>query len=262
MRIGKLEYIETIENAETSENLIQLIQSEKHRHLSKSETWKNWWHYYKWYVLCSVILLGIACDLAGNALGLWRPAPDFQIAYVGKEPLPEDTVNALEHAFAALGEDWDLDFNKDGKILVKINQYASCQSPDSDAPYYGTASEISLIGDISDCDSYFFLLENPDSFQREHQLLANPDGSCPDKADVSTAGKVLLWSDCPALSELELGSYSASLFGQRTAGDSQELLAAFYIGRRCFYTDAMTDNAQQCSALWELLSGNSREGDG
>lgn len=37
-------------------------------------------------------------------------------------------------------------------------------------------------------------------------------------------------------------------------GDNQELLADFYIGRRCFYTDTMTENAKQCSALWDLLS--------
>lgn len=254
MRIGNIEDMENTENAET---LIALIQSEKHRHLSRLEKWKNWWHYYKWYVICGIILAGIACNLAGNALGLWQPAPDFQIAYVGETALPKDTVSALENAFASMGQDngFDLDFNRDGKVIVKVNQYAgNSQSADSDAHYYGTAAEITLIGDISDCDSYFFLLENPDSFQQTHQLLANPDGSCPDKADDSVSDKVLLWSDTPVLSELELGSYSASLFGQRTTGDSQELLARLYLGRRCFYNDTMTDNAEQCSALWNLLT--------
>ncbi len=146
-------------------------------------------------------------------------------------------------------------FSRDGKVIVQVNQYAgNSQSADSDAHYYGTASEITLIGDISDCDSYFFLPENPDSFQQTHQLLANPDGSCPDKADDSTSDKALPWSDCPALSGLELGSYSTSLFGQRTTGDSQELLARLYLGRRCFYTGTMTNNAEQCSALWSLLT--------
>lgn len=254
MRIGNLEDIEDTEN---SENLIQLIQSERHRHLSGTEKWKNWWYYYKWYVLCGIILTGIAISWLGNALGLWQPAPDFQIAYVGETALPEDTVNALESALAGLGEDLelDLDFNQDGKIIIKINQYPSnSQSPDSDAHYYETAAEISLIGDISDCDSYFFLLENPGAFQREHQLLANPDGSCPDKADDTTTDKVLLWSDCPVLSGLEFDSYSTNLSEQRTTAESQELLAGLFIGRRCFYNDTTTDNAEQCSALWELLT--------
>lgn len=157
MRIGNLEDSEDMkktkktknlenENIETSDNLIQLIQAQEQKDLKKSEKWKNWWHYYKWYVICGIILSGIACDLAGNALGLWQPSPDFQIAYVGETALPEETINALENAFAALDRDLglDLDFNGDGKVTVKIHQYAgSGQNPDSDARYYQTASEIS-----------------------------------------------------------------------------------------------------------------------
>jgi hypothetical protein len=254
MRIGNLE---EVKSTETTENLIQLIQSEETKHLSGIEKYQNWWHYYKWYVICGVILLGIACDLAVNALKLWQPIPDFQIAYVGETALPDNTINALENAFALLGEDLylDLDFNRDGKIIVKINQYASNSlNPDSDAHYYETASEINLIGDISDGDSYFFLLENPDNFQQEHQLLANPDGSCPSKTDNSIAGKVLSWSDCSALSDMELGTYSTNLFGQNITGDNQELLSKLYIGRRCFYTEPVTDNAEQCSALWNVIA--------
>ena len=248
MRIGNIDDLEKTGN---SENLINIIQSEGYKNLSKSEKRKNWWYYYKWYVICGVILLGIAIDLIGNALGLWRPSPDFQVAYVGNTALPQDTVTALESAFASIGRD----YNGDGKIIVQINQYANDdQSTDADAFYYGTASEITLLGDISDCESYFFLMDNPDSFQRAHQLLARPDGGCPDKTDTSTDDKVFLWSDCPTLSELELGSYSINILGQNITGSNQELLSGLYLGRRCFYTDTLTDNAEQCSELWDTLT--------
>jgi len=247
MRIGNIDDLEKTGN---SENLINIIQTAGYRNLSRAEKRKNWWHYYKWYVICSVILFGIACDLIRNVLGLWHPCPDIQIAYVGETPLPQDTIAALENAFASIG--WD--FNEDGKIIVKVNQYASnSQNADPDAVYYNTASEVTLIGDISDCESYFFLMDDPERFQREQQLLACPDGSCPDKADHSTDDKVLLWSDCPALSGLELGSYSINIFGENITGSNQELLSKLYIGRRCFYTDAVTDNVEQCSALWDTL---------
>lgn len=247
MRIGN---IDDLEKTGSSDNLISIIQSEGCRKLSRAEKCRNWWHYYKWYVICGVVLFGIACDLIGNTLGLWHPSPDIQIAYVGETPLPQNTVAALEAAFASIGGD----FNGDGKVTVKINQYASSsQNANPDAVYYGTASEITLIGDISDCESYFFLMDDPERFQREQQLLACPDGSCPDKADHSTDDKVLLWSDCPALSGLELGSYSINIFGENITGSNQELLAELYIGRRCFYTDAVTDNVEQCSALWDTL---------
>lgn len=174
----------------------------------------------------------------------------YHPAYVGETPLPQDTVVALEAAFTSIGGD----FNGDGKVTVKINQYANnSQNADPDAVYYGTASEITLIGDISDCESYFFLMNDPERFQREQQLLASPDGSCPDKTDHSTDDKVLLWSDCPVLSGLELGSYSINILGENITGSNQELLSELYIGRRCFYTDAVTNNVEQCSALWDTL---------
>lgn len=253
MRIGNIDDLEKTGN---SEDLINIIQSEEYKNLSRAEKRKNWWHYYKWYVVCGAILLGIACDLIGNALGLWQPSPDLQVAYVGETALPQDTATALENAFASIAGD----FNGDGKVIVQINQYANnSQSTDADAVYYGTASEITLIGDISDCESYFFLMDNPDSFQHTHQLLACPDGSCPDKTDQSTDDKVILWSDCPALSELDLGSYSIDILGQGITGSNQELLSGLYLGRRCFYTDTRTDNAEQCSALWDTLTNKTNK---
>lgn len=247
MRIGNLD---DLQQSEKAENLAKLIQSENREALTKSQKWKNWWHYHKWYVVCGVIVLGIACNVIGSALGIWEKTPDFQIAYVGRAQLPQDTVSALEQAFAAIAED----FNGDGEIIVQLNQYIdSAQPADVDTAYSEYASEIALIGDISDCESYFFLMDDPDNFQQEFQLLAAPDGSCPDEMDYSAEDKVIAWPDCPLLADMELGSYSTVLFGQTVSGQNQDLLSALYIGRRCFFTDAFTDNVKECSDLWDLL---------
>ena len=218
----------------------------------KRKKWKNWWYYYKWYVICGMILLVITGNLAGRALGFGVKTPDFQIAYIGKTMLPDETVKALEQAFAAIASD----FNGDGEIIVRINQYidGTPQSrTDAEAAYYEYASEISLIGDISECESYFFLMDSPDQFQKEFQLLATADGSCPDSADYSTADKVIPWSFCPLLAEMELGAYSTVILGETISGDSQDLLSELYLGRRCFFTDKLTDNAVKCSEFWDLL---------
>lgn len=211
---------------------------------------KNWWYYHKWYVIIGVILLGVAVDLICNALGLFTKSPDLQIAYVGKAPLPQDTVSALQQSFTSLAGD----FNHDGEIIVQINQYVGdSNTTDVEAAYYQYASEITLIGDISDCESYLFLMEDPQNFQREYQLLALPDGSCPDEADYSVEDKVIVWAQCPLLTGMELGSYSEMTMGQVTTGTNQELLAGLSLGRRCFYTDAVTDHLQECSDLWDML---------
>lgn len=214
------------------------------------KNWKNWWYYHKWYVIIGAILLGIAFDLIGSALGLFTKSPDLQIAYVGRAPLPQDTASALQQAFTALAGD----FNRDGEIIVQVNQYISNSSTtDVDTAYYQYASEITLIGDISDCESYFFLLEDPQDFQREYQLLALPDGGCPDEKDYSTEDKVIIWADCPVLAEMELSSDTESTMGQTPTESNRELLSKLSLGRRCFYTDAVTDNLQECSDLWDML---------
>lgn len=214
---------------------------------------KNWWYYYKWYVICGIIMIGIALRLITNALGIWEKKPDFQIAYIGSSQLPQDTVSALEKAFASIA----YDFNGDGEIIVRINQYTdNIPNADADSMYYEYASEIALIGDISDCESYFFLMDDPEHFQREFQLLADPDGSCPDETDYSVEGKVIAWTDCPLLCEADLGAYSTVILGETETGSNQELLSGLYIGRRCFYDENITANIDACNDLWRLLFQN------
>lgn len=209
---------------------------------------KNWWYYYKWYVICGAGLMILILYLAGSALGIFQEKPDYQIAYIGEKELPPDTVRALEQAFASISGD----FNKDGRTIVKLHQYVS-NKQNPDAVYYEYASEIGLIGDITDCESYFFLMDNPQAFQKSFHVLAAPDGSCPDELDFSTEDKAAVWKDCPVLASLELGTYSVSILGEEFSGKNQELLSGLYIGRRCFYTDDTADYADQCSELWQRL---------
>ena len=218
---------------------------------------KNWWYYHKWYVICGAILLFVLIDLTGNALGWFRKSPDIQIAYIGETRLPEETEEALKKAFASLADD----YNHDGEILVQVNQFVSGNPEDMDADTasYRQASTLTLMGDINDCESYFFLMERPEEVQKEFQVLAMPDGSCPDELDCSTEGKVFQGSSCNPLSETDLGSYTTTLFGQSQTGSNQELLSHLYLGRRCFYDERQTDHADECSHLWDTLKGGINE---
>lgn len=255
MRIGDLDYLHNSKASVDQNRAAERPDAPEPP--GKLENWKNWWYYHKWHVVCGVTLLGIIVNIVGSYLGLWTKKPDFQIAYVGRTQLPADTVSALEQAFVSLASD----FNGDGEILVKVNQYISnMKSLDPDtAYYYEYASEISLIGDISDCESYFFLMEDPEQFQRDFQLLACPDGSCPGDTDYSIEDKVIPWASCPLLAEMELGGYSsASILGEDISGSNQDLLSGLFIGRRCFFTDAATDHVNECKDLWNMLYSSSR----
>jgi len=214
---------------------------------------KNWWHYYKWYVICGAVFFGIAVHLIGNALGWFQKAPDIQIAYIGEKRLPDDTADALKKAFASLAED----YNHDGEILVQINQFISGRPDETDADSisYREALMIALMGDISDCQSYFFLMEKPEEVQKEFQVLAMPDGSCPDDTDFSIDDKVFQWKDLKALSEMNLGTYATVFPGETESGSNQEFLSDLYLGRRCFYNEKRSKHADKCSQLWNTLQG-------
>ncbi|MCD8353067.1 MAG: hypothetical protein LUC47_01950 [Clostridiales bacterium] len=229
------------------------VQPEEKIQRTPQEKRKNWWHYYKWIVVGGVVVVGITLSLILNAFGVGVVKPDYQIAYVGSSDLPDDTAEALTAALEALGED----LNGDGKVVVTLNQYCSSEDTEGDdtAAMQQYASEVELIADISDCESYFFLLEDPETFQTNYQVLAEADGSCPEETDYDWEDKVYLWSDCPVLDGLELGDYTESVLGETLTGESRDLLENLYFGRRCFYEENSNtvDNQEGCEALWELL---------
>ena len=212
---------------------------------------KNWWYYHKWYVISGIILFFISFNLLSNAFGWFKKTPDFQIAYIGEFPLPDDTVKALEKAFSSLADD----YNHDGQIIVHVNQYTTGSLNDNNADNleYRQASELQLIADIDHCESYFFLMETPEIIQDTYQILALPDGNCPAPSDFSVTDKTIVWSDIDVFQNLNLGSYKTTLLGNETSGENSELLAPLYLGRRCFYTSPKPENADDCAILWNKL---------
>ena len=217
------------------------------RELTKAEKRKNWWHYHKWHVVVAVVLLLIAADLVWGLLGRGEPKPDYQIAYVGANALPDDTATAVEAAFAALGED----LNGDGETVVKLVQYASSGGTDAQTIM---AAEVRLMADLTECGSYFFLLEDPERFQLNYGTLRRLDGSLPVEAGTSGEGMYLAWEECPVLAGMALGEYAYPLMGETVTGSSDELLSKLYIARRGFWTEKTAPYPDGCEALWKKIT--------
>ena len=214
--------------------------------LTPAEKRKNWWHYHKWHVAAGIVLAGIAVSWGCSALGLGQTKPDYQIAYVGKNALPDDTAAAIESAFAAYGED----LNGDGKVAVRLNQYPSGAADAEMA----ASTEVTLIADILERDSYFFLLEDPAAFQVNYHALRRLDGSLPEDDNYSAEGTYLAWADCPALAEQELGGYTYQTLGKTVTGDSGELAQRLCLARRGFWTEETCAYPEGCDTLWERLT--------
>lgn len=223
------------------------VKPDAPRELTEAEKRKNWWDYHKWHIVIGLALLGMFGSILWSALGIGQIDPDYQVAYMGEYALPDSTAAALESQFAALGED----LNGDGRVVVSLQQYPTSSSIDAEAVI---SSEVQLMADLLECESYFFLLEDPASFQKAYHILCRLDGSLPAEDDLSVENTCLSWEACPVLAGMDLGSYSYALADELLTGDSQTLLSGLFIARRGFWTEKSTAYPEGCAALWDTLT--------
>ena len=214
---------------------------------------QNWFYYYKWYVVIGALMLFFLIQWAGNLTGLFEKKPDVQIACVLNRPLSAEAQHFLEDTFAQAAED----YNSDGKVTVRIHSYLTAdESSTTEAQQSSAYSEVTLIGDINDCESYFFLMDDPDAVQVNWQILAQADGSCPAPTDYSTDDKTVPFT---ALSFSNGSGNSAAGTDTRPPEHMTEeeylYLTSLRFGRRCFYTEKHCKYEEKLSALWSLLTG-------
>ena len=215
---------------------------------------KNWLHYHWLYLVIAAVVFWVGISWLANALHWGETLPDYQIAYVGKSSLPDDTAHAIEAVFAQYGED----LNGDGKVCVKLHQYVSDTEDKENASTYALAAQMQFLSDMNAEDSYFLLLDDPAHFQLDYQALANWDGTPPDDNDYTAVGKTVRWTDCPVLAGADLGTYQTTVLGTTVTGKSAELVETLHLGRRAFYEDAKTEKAasarEGAERLWQDLT--------
>lgn len=137
------------------------VKPEKTVELTKQQRRRNWWYYHKWHVLIGGVLVLIAMDWTWSALT--QVHPDYQIAYVGAAPLDQEDAAAWEMRLSALGSDC----NGGGNVVVQLNQYLTVQED----TMYTAAANVKLLADLDARESYFFLLEDPEKFQADYEIL-------------------------------------------------------------------------------------------
>ena len=205
------------------------------RELTRKEKLLNWLDYYKWWLVAGIIGAILLGNLIWTMLGIGRVRPDYIFAYVSDGELPEEQAQTLETALATLGED----VNGDGQVVVELRQYARNLGGDMEsAMYFQYAASVTLAADIEMGESFFFLTDDPETFQAAYHIYAFPDGTPPAEDDYEVTDKVFLWSDCPALAGLDL---------------DQETMAGVYIGRRVFYQEDQLEKQGPSEALWAVI---------
>jgi len=210
------------------------VKPEEKRELTKEEKRKNWWDYHKNHVLIGVLAVALVAWFVYDTWIDVPPKPDFQIAYLGSESLPQDAVDALESALEAKIED----INGDGQIVVQVNQYLV----DADEKDYATimASQTRLTADFQECASFVFLMENPEDMQKRYEFMAYPDGREPAEDEMLSPELWLQWESCPALTGM-------------LEAEAQKPFQKLFLARR------IVDRPEQCAhldvytAIWEML---------
>lgn len=203
-------------------------------HYSRRKKLEIWFYYYKWWLAAAIFVLILLIPVFRNLLGIGIVNPDYQIACVTAGGISDSTVQALTEALEAMGQD----LNGDGIVKVSLVQYRTGAGDQETKLYFGYASTITIQADITECDSHFFLLDNPERFQIGYQVLADEQGSLPEDNDYSADGRYLPF---PAL-KLSLPEEAA------------RELSGLYIGQRGYYEESRVPELPAYRALWKLLT--------
>lgn len=218
------------------------------RTYTRQEKMANWWHYHWVALAVALVVLGLVVWTVHDALAQTRP--DLRVGYVGTHGLPIETAEALQQALLPYAEDR----NGDGQVVVQVSSYEvsfSGQSSGETAmadPYTQMAGTTQLSAELSPSgETWLFLLEDPAGFQNQTQSLQYPDGTTPPDGEAGDWQQmVYLWSDCPALTALDLGE----------AG--QGLPQPLYVGCRGSFTEEPAEGYAEATALWHTLTEGAR----
>ena len=181
----------------------------------KKRSRANWW-YYNWGIVtvAAMVIVGVAYVAHGL---LTTVDPDYTVAVVTAEALPDEAVQRLQTALADYAED----ANGDGAVIVQVNNYtwsADAALTDMNGQMAGATQ---MNTDLSNGESKIWILEDPEGFEQAYGALSEKLG-----ADWQT--KLIPWSDLPALSALELGSYNTAADGSQTV-DVQSRFAGYSV---------------------------------
>ncbi len=216
--------------------------------MTSAEKRRNWWDYHKRHVLIAILVIAAAIWMISDVVSNKLNTPDYQIAYVGSQVLPDSTVAELEQAFASFATD----VTGNGEVQILVRQYILGNENSMDY-----TMETTLMLDLTTGESLVFIMEDPESIQQMYGPFAYADGVYGDE-EARNEPLWYRWGDCPALTALDLGNYLDAYEDveiDRAEGDNQKILADFFIGRRGSREE---DQAETDNAFWANIIAGAR----
>ena len=168
----------------------------------------NWWHYHWGLVVAGVVLVAAVVYVAH---GLTTTVdPDYNVAVVTADVLPDASALKLQQALERYGEDR----NRDGAVIVQLNVYtwsADASLTDMNSQMAGATR---MNTDLANHTRGIWILADPDGFEQAYGALSEAFGS-------DWPARLYSWADVPALAGADLGSYNTSADGSATQSVQQ-----------------------------------------
>lgn len=119
---------------------------------TKSEKFKNWWHYNKVFVFVGAAIIAIVVSQIYAVMT--KVEPDYNIAIASELYMDSSFLDIMEEQLAAYG----VDVNGDGEVIVSVQSYFL--STDSDYAEELTANVVKLSADITMGTSMIWLVDD------------------------------------------------------------------------------------------------------
>ena len=137
----------------------------------KKRSRANWW-YYNWGIVAvaAMVIVGVAYVAHGL---LTTVDPDYTVAVVTAEALPDEAVQRLQTALADYAED----ANGDGAVVVQVNNYtwsADAALTDMNGQMAGATQ---MNTDLANGESKIWILEDPEGFEQAYGALSEKLGA-------------------------------------------------------------------------------------
>ncbi len=169
----------------------------------KKRSRANWW-YYHWGIVAVAAVLAVSVIYVAHGL-LTTVDPDYTVAVVTAESLPDEAVQSLQTAL----EQYADDANGDGAVIVQVNNYTWSANASLTEQNQQMAGATQMNTDLAGGESKIWILEDPEGFEQAYGALS-------EKLGADWQAKLIPWQSQPTLSGLDLGSYATTADGSET----------------------------------------------